>query len=260
MTVAYTTQLSAGLGMLEESRAYLSLWQPGMNGEELYRSALASGRFPNISARRLHDSITVGFAQRFLRGGGEAAWLLSALQGSLSKREFDQLLYLYTCRAHPILADFVVQVYWDAYRAGKESISNDQSRDFVDSAIRDGKTTTIWSPSMARRVSSYLTGCCAGFSLLEAGQLRKRKILPFRLEPTTAIILAYGLHFDGLGDNQVVQHSDWAFFGLEAADVLDEFKRIALRGHWIVQAGGGVVQIGWSYDTWEELAHAIARR
>lgn len=246
--------------MVEETRAYLSLWQPGMNGEELYRTALASGRFPNISARRLHDSITVGFAPRFLRGEGRAAWLLSALQASLSRREFDQLLYLYTCRAHPILADFVVDVYWEAYRAGKDFITNDEAREFVDSAIRDGKTTTIWSPSMARRVSSYLTGCCAGFGLLESGQLRKRKILPYRLEPNTALILAYDLHFDGLSDKQVVQHTDWALFGLEAADVLDECKRIALRGHWIVQAGGGVVQIGWAYDTWEELVHAISQR
>lgn len=246
--------------MLEETRAYLSLWQSGMNGEELYRAALSSGRFPNISARRLHDSITVGFAPRFLRGDGRAAWLLSTLPASLSRREFDQLLYLYTCRAHPILADFVVEVYWDAYRAGKESVSNDQAREFVDSAIQDGKTTTAWSDYMARRTASNLTGCCADFGLLEDGQRRERKILPYRLEPNTALILAYDLHFSALSDRQVVQHTDWLLFGLEAADVLDECKRIALRGHWIVQAGGGVVQIGWSYDTWEELAHAISQR
>lgn len=260
MTALYTTQLSAGLAMLEESRAYLALWQPGMNGEDLYREALESGRFPNVSARRLHDSITVGFAPRFLRGGGEVAWLLHRLQAALTKKEFDQLLFLHTCRAHPILADFIVQVYWDAYRAGKETVTNNQARAFVDAAIQEGRTTTAWSPAMARRVSSYLTGTCAGFGLLEAGQRRERQILPFRLESTIALILAYDLHLGGLGDNQILNHRDWALFGLEAADVLDEIKRLALHGHWIAQAAGSVVHIGWSYKTWEELVHALTRR
>jgi len=259
MTATYTTQLAAGLGMLEETRAYLALWQDGMNGEDLYRTALASGRFPNISARRLHDSITVGFAPRFLRDGGRAARLLHSLQDSLTKKEFDQLLYLYTCRAHAILTDFICEFYWEAYRAGKQSISNDESLEFVNAAVQAGKTTTNWSDTIIRRAASNLTGCCANFGLLEAGQRRERKILSFRIEPTVAAILAYDLHFGGQADNQVVHHKDWMLFGMEPVDVLDELKRLSLRGYFIVQAAAGVAHIGWQYKTEEELAHAIAR-
>ena len=52
---AYTTQLGAGLGMIDETRLLLDLWQEGMRGEDLYQAALTSGRFPTLAARRLHD-------------------------------------------------------------------------------------------------------------------------------------------------------------------------------------------------------------
>lgn len=70
MTTTYTTQLGAGLGLIDETLVLLDLWQTGMSGTALYRAALTSGHFSNISARRLHDMITVGFAPRYLRNQG----------------------------------------------------------------------------------------------------------------------------------------------------------------------------------------------
>jgi len=47
----YTTQLQAGLGLIQETRVLLGLWQPGMNSPELYQAALQAGAFPAVSAR-----------------------------------------------------------------------------------------------------------------------------------------------------------------------------------------------------------------
>src|SRR3954471_3516136 len=58
-------------------------------------------------------------------------------------------------------------------------------------------------------------------------------------DPPTAVttsVLAPELHFRGLGDSAVVHHSEWSLFGLEPADVLQELKRLALRGEIIVQS------------------------
>ena len=256
-TQAYTTQLGAGLGMIDETRLLLDLWQEGMTGTDLYRTALASGHFSTLSARRLHDLITVGFAPRYLVNQGAPAKVLQMLKAELARKEFEQLLFIYTCRAHAILADFVCQVYWSAYTAGREVLSNEEAQAFVIAAIRDGKTTTPWSDHMVRRVASYLTGCCADFGLLEQGTKRVRKILPYRIEPRVATILSYDLHFAGHGDNQVVHDPEWALFGLEPPDVLNELKQLTLKGFLIVQAAGGVVRISWPYKTMEELARAL---
>lgn len=234
----YTTQLQAGLGMCREMRLMLDLWHNGMNATRLYDAVLQSGRFPNISARRLRNVVAECFGPRLLCDNARPAILLKNLFSILIPREFDQLLFIFTCRANAILNDFVRTVYWQYYSAGRDSITNADAKSFVVHAHQDGKTKRPWSETSIRRVSGYLTGCCADFELLERGSKPNRKILTFRIEPRVATILAYDLHFRGLGDNSVIGHEDWSLFGLDRADVLAELKRVALKGLFIIQSAG----------------------
>ncbi len=257
-TATYTTQLAAGSGIIDESRVLLDLWTEGVNPSELFQAALQSGRFPTMSARRLRNLVAEGFAPRYLENGGRPALLLKRLQEVLSSREMDQLMFLFTCRANEILADFVREVYWPAYSAGRDRISNEETRAFVTRANQDGKTVSPWSDSMIERVAGYMTRALADFGLLEPGQKKARKILPFRIESQVAAVLAYDLHFAGHGDNRVINHPDWLLFGLEPTDVLNELKRLSRKGLFIVQHAGDVTRIGWQHDTMEELADALA--
>lgn len=170
-----------------------------------------------------------------------------------------QLFFLYTCRANLILADFVRQVYWDRYMAGHESLSNQDAQAFVIQAIRDGKTWKPWSDSMMKNVSSYLTGCCADYGLLEKAHKSNRKILSFRLESRVAVYLAHDLHFAGLGDNSMISHEDWTLFGLDENDVRAELKRLSLKGYVIIQTAGKVTRIGWNFKGMKELTDVIAQ-
>lgn len=253
----YTTQLAAGLGLIEETRVLLDLWHEGMRTMDLYQAALASGRFPTLSARRIRDLVIVSFVPRYLSSDGPPALHLKAAKDRFSKKEFEQLLFLYSCRANAILADFVRDIYWNAYTAGREVLTNEEARLFVHHAVQDGKTAAPWTESRISRMASDLTGCCADFGLLEAGAKKARKILPYRIEPRVEAMLAYDLHFAGYGDNTVLTNPDWALFGMERSDVLDDLKRLALKGLMIVQAAGGVIRISWQYKTMEELLHVL---
>jgi hypothetical protein len=226
----YTTQLGAGLGLIAETQALLELWHPAMDVTALYQAALQSGRFPTVSARRLRNIVVECFAPRYLSNNGLPARLLHKLHHVLTTSELTQLLFLYTCRAHPVLADFVCAVYWACYNAGQECISNTDTQAFVIQAVRDGKTQRHWSENTMKNVASYLTGCCADYGLLEGGHKSARKILPFLLESTVAVYLAYDLHSRGLGDNTVLSHPDWDLFGLDRTAVRDALKRMSLRG------------------------------
>lgn len=259
MTMLYTTQLGAGQSIIEESRILLDLWQPGMTKIDLFNTALQTGRFPNMSARRLRNLIVEGFGPRFLHGDEKNAEFMKKALSALSTHEFEQLLFLSSCRAHPVLHDFVCQVYWDAYGSGRETISNEETRAFMTRAVEAGRTTTSWSYNMIERVAGYVTGSCADFGLLERGQKSVRRIIPYRIEPRVAAIIAYDFHFSGLGDNSLLQHPDWQLFGLNPDDVLNEFKRLALKGWLIVQSAGGVIDISWLYKSIEELLHAFTQ-
>ena len=257
-SLVYTSTLNAGLGMIEETRLLLALWQPGMTTTDLQQAALASGQFPKITARRLRNLVVEGFAPCYLVDHGAPATILKQVRGFLTRREFEQLLFIYTCRAHAILADFVSQVYWQAYSAGRTVLSNDEASAFVIRANQDGKTIHPWSGETVDRVAGYLTRYCADFGMLERGARHTRRVLPFWIEPRTAAILAYDLHFADLGDNAVLVHPDWTLFGLERMDVLEELKRLALKGLLIVQSAGGVTKISWQIGSMEGLIDVLA--
>ena len=255
----YTTQLAAGLGVIDETRTLLDLWQPGMKSPALYQTALDSGYFPNVTARRLRNIVAECFAPRYLVEEDYPASLLKDLKDRLSSVELTQLFFLFTSRANTILADFVKKVYWIGYASGQDTISNEDARQFVVEANQSARTIRYWSDSMIERVSSYLTGCCADFGLLEKGRKSVRKIIPFRIEQKTIALLAYDLHFAGFGDNAVIAHSDWELFGLQKEDLRDEMKRLSLKGFFIIQSAGDVIRIGWNYKSWEELIHVISK-
>jgi len=255
----YTSRLGAGLGLIEETDRLLDLWQPEMTPTGLYQAALESGAFPGMSARRLKDVVTEGFGARYLVGEGQPADLLKQVRNVLSQIEYRQLLMVLTSRAHEIFADFVRQVYWPAYGAGKTTIEREESLRFVERANQDGKTTSHWAPSTVRRVASYLIGCCIDFGLLsDDGDKASCKITNVNLKPNVALIISYEHHFSGLGDNAITNHPDWQLFGLEPQEVVDHLRALGLQGHLIVQSAGGIVSISWKYQRMSEVIDVIA--
>lgn len=254
----YTTQLQAGLGLVNETKTLLELWSPGMSVGQLHQAALESGRFPTITARRLRNIVAECFAPRYLSSEATAP-ILKVLAVHLSSAELSQFMLLYTSRANPILADFVREIYWARYAGGYAEITNEDARLFVERGIDDGKTSKRWSETTVRRVSAYLTGCCADYGLLERGSRSSRRILPFRIAPPLVAYLAYELHFAGAADNAILSHSDWQLYGLSREDVLEEFKRLSLRGLLILQAAGDAVRVTWRYTTMEALCDVLTQ-
>lgn len=255
----YTTQLQAGLGLVNETKALLELWSPGMSASQLYQASLASGRFPTITARRLRNIVSECFAPRYLVADGESARHLKKLSSALPTSDLVQLMLLFTSRANPILGDFIRDVYWGSYAGGYAEISNDDARLFVERGIDDGKTAKRWSESTIRRVSAYLTGCCADYGLLERGTKSSRRILPFRIAASVTAYLAYELHFRSIGDNALLNHDEWKLFGLTRDDALDELKKLSLKGLVIVQVAGDTVRVSWKYPNMEELCDVLTK-
>lgn len=254
----YTTQLQAGLGLVTETRQLLELFETGVTVSELTEKALASGRFPLVTARRLRNVVAECFAPRYLRPP-VVADTLKRLAPVLSRAEFNQLLLIHTARANLVLADFIREVYWPRYSAGQDVLTLDDAREFVTSAMREGRTQKPWSDTTIRRIASYLLGCCADYELLGGNGRGPRPIQALRLHSKVAAYLAYDLHFQGIGDNQLLTHVDWRLFGMEPADVRDQFKRLSLDGYLILQSAADVIHIGWTYKSMDELTDVLTR-
>ena len=67
------------------------------------------------------------------------------------------------------------------------------------------------------------------------------------------------LHFAGVGDNGLLAHEDWQLFGLAREDVLEEIRRLSLKGRLIVQSAGDLIRISWRQPNMEALCHVLAQ-
>ncbi len=124
----YNTRLGAGLGLIEETRILLELWNDNMSVSELISLARESGQFSGVSARRSLNLISEGFSTRYLVDDGSPATLLKQILSEDLSVVFRQLCFVFTCRAHRILADFVTGVYWPGYRTIEKVITYSASQ------------------------------------------------------------------------------------------------------------------------------------
>lgn len=251
----YATRLSAGLGLVDETKALLSIYEDGMDSNTLIEKALSSGIFPNIAARRLRNIVAECFSPRYLKTS--VATLLKPLSISLNSSAFVQFLLLHTAMSNRLLLDFIVEIYWSKYISGQDVVSSEDAHRFVENAVREGKTQMPWSEITIKRQSSYLLGCCADYGLLSAARSSNRTIQPMRLQQSTALYLAHLLHFSGLGDNAVIYHDSWKLFGLEPHDVREEFKKLAKHNWMIVQSAADVTRISWQFKNMDEVVNVI---
>lgn len=256
----YTTALSKGQGAIAETLALLQHWSPGMSAEALTRATVDEGLLARATANRARDLARCVFARRLLADDGKPAAQLRHLVDAGADRDIvRQLLFVFTARAHRILRDFVVDVYWPLCREGAPRMGRSEADRFIRDAKADGRIDPPWSPAMSERAAQNLTGTLSDFGLLEAKRATVRATLPFPILAGTTLFLAHEIHFAGFSDNSILDAADWKLFGLARADIVGQLERVSRRDHFMVQYAGDLLRIGWRYEAMEACLDAIAR-
>ena len=256
----YTTQLQAGLAMLQETRDLLRIYQPGQTASQLSEAALAQNVFTRMTARRAQNVVTEMFAPRYLAQAGQPAVLLQRLlRDGFYPDDFAQLCFLYTARAQAIFGEFVAEVYWPLVRQGAGAMERGASEEFVRRGLDNGRMQKRWTSSTILRVSGYVLGCCVDFGLLQKSTGGMYPFQRFAIRRAVAIFLAHELHFQGVPNVQICDHRDWTLFGLTPTDVRRQLSAGLLDGHAIFQSGAGLVELSWRHTNLESLANELAR-
>ena len=253
----YTTQLGAGCGMVDATITLLETWQPDHSASNLLDVTMGQGTLGSMTARRQRNIIKEMFATRYLSDAPPAARWLKPLTSQMPRSDLSALFLVYTARANEIFHDFLTEVYWPSYAAGRQDLDTYLAQDFIRQAGQAGIIEPMWSDSMVKRVGAYLLSCCADYGLLEPGRKSKRAITPASLSTRAALYLVHELHFQGINDNSVLHHRDWGLFGLEVPDVLELFKRLVAQDHFLLQYSGDLLRISWKHQNMEEVIDAI---
>ena len=255
----YTTALAKGQGLISETIAMVSAWEPGMKRSEFLSHVLESGVLPRATALRVKDLVNRVFYNRFLSDPGPPALFLKALVAAgCPVSQLSQLFLLHTARANLILHDFIREAYWAKYAAGSDSMEKDDVTQFLDSAVINGKIRERWSDTMNVKMTRYLLNSLEEFDLLNPLRRGRRTFLPFTPSVLTTLYIAHYLHFSGTGDNLLILHPDWGLFGLDKQDVLKELEKVSYGGHFIVQYSGELLRIAWKYKSMGEFIDGAA--
>ena len=89
----YTNQLQAGLGLVDETKILLELWEENITASELHKVALQSGYFADKTSRRIKNIVSECFKPRYLVNDAIPAKNLKHLMDKINHSDLLQFFY-----------------------------------------------------------------------------------------------------------------------------------------------------------------------
>lgn len=256
----YTTAISKGAGMVQETRRLLQYWRCGEPLDEFTHRVQMDGLLGNSTAYRTRDAVRRVFAPRFLKPTDKPAKILQkVLSSGLPGRTFTELLFLFAARRDPLVYDFTVREYWPAVRRGRTMIDTTSVVAFLSEAHYDGRLENRWSDSVLIRIARCVLSLLRDVGFLRESVRGRREILNYRMSDEGAVLHARELHESGVTDSSLCNHPDWELFGMTPSEVVERLDGIGGYRGLIVQRAGSVVHFTWSVESIEELINVLAR-
>ena len=248
--ITYNSNLLKGTGLIQEMLVLIEAYEKGESALDFQKRVLDEGLLSKSTDNRTIDVVRNIFRTRFLDQKLDVSQYIKAMRDEyVSMDVITQLFLIYTCRANPILADFISEVYYQLSKDGKAKVTAEDPKIFIRSAISDGRIQTSWSDSTIEKVSEHINACLIDFGLVD----KSKQILPFRAFDLTVNYLIHELHFQGCIDMDILHHRDWQIFDLDPNSLASVAEQISFKGTFIFQYSGEILKLGWSYQSMEEF-------
>jgi len=246
--MTYNSNLLKGAGLIQEMLVLIEAYSQGESAQEFQKRVLKQGILSKSTDNRTIDVVRNIFKTRFLDQKLDVTSYIRTMRDKyVSMDVITQLFLLYTCRANPILADFIYKVYYKMVKRSYDAPILSDLTGFVNDAIASGLIKENWSDSTIEKVARHINTCLIDFKMVERG----KQILPFRASKFTVNYLLHELHFQGYSDMDILHHRDWQIFDLDSSSLASIAERISFRGTFIFQYSGEILKIGWNYNNME---------
>jgi len=254
----YTTAISKGAGMIEETRRLLDHWCPGELLDDFTGRVQEEGLLGNSTAYRTRDVVRRVFAPRFLRPTDKPARMLQLIPASeLPGRVFTELLFLFIARQDFLVYEFTIREYWPAVRRGRNTLDTNTVLSFLSEAQCDGRLDNQWSDKVSVRIARCVLGLLRDVGFLRKAVRGRREIVDYHMSDEGAVLLARELHESGVTDSSLCNHPDWGLFGMTASEVVERLDAFGQHRGLIVQRAGSVVHFTWTVGSMEELINVL---
>ncbi len=247
----YTYNLGKGIGLIDETLSLLSICDENSTKESLTEYVLQNNTLAKCTAKRSVDIVTLVFYPRFMKQNPKTTiWLKTIREKGLMLSQFKQLLFLYLARENAVVYDYVSNILFDLREDSYSRIPKDSTRKFIDNIVNEGKAS--WGEIASKKNASAIRAALVEFDILN----RKGDILPYELSRFNMLYLMHELHFAGYSDVAIWNHEDWKLFGLDKYSIQERILEQNMRGGYIAQCTGELMDISWNYKTMEEFINA----
>ncbi|HRG77794.1 MAG TPA: DUF1819 family protein [Leptospiraceae bacterium] len=253
----YSANLTKNRALIAETIKIFQEYNEGMSFSELEQRVISTGLLSPLSTNRITSILKLGLKPRYFQDVTIANRIKRLT--AISYQDFIQLLYLYTARTDALLYDFVIHVYKHRIEEGRSEISKEEVIRFLREAVQNGFIRKAWNPDMQEYMIQGLFQTLVDFGFLKKRTGETRPFIPFNPSDKILLYLAYELHFSGMSDLVILNHSDWGLFLLSKDRVLMNLKKMDFQNHLIFQQAADVLQITWKYKSMDEVIDALLR-
>ena len=248
--ITYNSNLLKGAGLTQEMLVLIEAYMPGESAQVFQKRVLEEGILSKSTDNRKIDLVRNVFRMRFLDQKLDVTQYIKSMRDEyVSIDVINQLFLIYTCRANPILSDFIHEVYYTKRKKSNDAPNLPELIGFVNDSISNGRIKEHWSKSTIEKVARHINTCLIDFGLVD----KSKQNLPFRAIDLTVNYLIHELHFQGYSDMEILHHRDWQIFDLDPNSLASVAERISFKGTFIFQYSGEILKIGWSYQNMEEF-------
>ena len=246
----YNSNLLKGTGLIQEMLTLIDAYDSTVPYLEFQERVVRDDLLSKSTENRVIDIVRNIFKDRFLGYDINIPEVLKEMREEyVSMSVLTQIFYVYTCRANKLLVDFINEVYFKKLGSGYNNLNASDPKDFIKTALSDGRINSSWSASTISKVSEHIIATLIDFELIE----KNKTMINFRIIDLTANFFAHEMHFRGISDNNIWHHEDWKLFGLSPQDVISVFERLANQGTFIMQFSGEILSISWKNKSMNEF-------
>jgi hypothetical protein len=253
----YSSRILKAGALLDETKMLLSVWDEFSSTVD----NIARFRQENIlgkASRSRSNDILRAFYQRYLVDERVMRSLILLIKGKCPANSINHILYFHTAMSDSLIHDFVADFVSSKYRRGLQSISVNETSEWIKKKISAGKTVRLWSDNTIQRSSRGLMSALRDFGVLKG--LRDKQIAAIYVPVEAFCYIAFYLHLLGLSGKSLLESPEWRLFLLEAHDV----ERLFIDAHQVhlleYRAAGSAIRIDFPVATMEEYSRVILER
>lgn len=253
--VLYTSKIIKAGALVADTKTLLANWDSSLAVPENLDKFRRENIFGKASRSRVEDILAI-FRQRYLMEEQVTKALVNLVNHRFPTEAFNCILYFHATQSDRLLHDVVTDLLTNFYSLGRQDISVNDVKSWINKQIAQGKTQSTWSDSTITGCAREILSTLRDFGILKGAV--KKYLAPIYLPVQAFAYIALYLKQHQPSGEKLINASEWQLFFLSTKAV----ERFFMEAHQYrlleYHAAGSIIRIDFPTESIAEYANVIA--